>query len=267
MFLGLETGAWRLIFSVGGLIGFGCWEQLRPFRKLVVPAPKHYLTNLLLGGFNVLVLNIGVSSMIVAYFDYLGSRKIGLLNASNLPPWANIALSFVFLDFITYLWHRSYHEIPLMWRLHKVHHSDLDLDVTSASRFHLGEILLSSTFKMFIGFIWGPSAIAIAIHEAGLLLAAQFQHANIHIPEPWETRLRRVFVTPDMHRIHHSNIPGETNSNYSNLFSFWDRLLGTYLWRGDQKNIAIGLKEYPRPQDITLPKLLAMPFIRSLAAQ
>ncbi|MBI4062842.1 MAG: sterol desaturase family protein [Elusimicrobia bacterium] len=260
MTVALYTGTWRLAAALLGLFVFGLWEIVKPFRPLVEPRPRHYLKNLFIGAFNSLFLNITVSSFVLAFLYYLEQNRIGLLHWLNLGPAANMAASFLFLDFATYCWHKAYHEVPLMWRLHKVHHSDLDLDVTSASRFHLGEILWSLIFKMGIGLVWGPTVLAMAVHEAGLLLAAQFQHANIGIGEPWETRIKKIIVTPDMHRIHHSDVIRETNSNYSNLFSFWDRLFGTYTPPVNQRGIVIGLKEYPTPQYVTLPKLLLMPF-------
>lgn len=225
-----------------------------------MPRPRHYLINLTLGALNAL-LNIGISSLIVGYYVGLEKRGIGLLHLRGLSGWANIGVSFLVLDCLTYLIHRAYHEIPSAWRLHKVHHSDLDLDVSSASRFHPGEILLSSAAKMGCGFLLGPSALALAWHEAWLLLAAQFQHANFRLPEHWESRLKTVLVTPDMHRIHHSAVTSQTNSNYSNLFSVWDRIFKTYVGAIDQKSVIIGLKEYRKPASVSLPKLLAMPFV------
>lgn len=260
MAIAIETGTWRLLISLGGLFLFSLTETLWPFKPRQEPQSKHYLVNLTMGAVNTLVLNITISSLVVAYFDWLSDRRFGLLNWMGVGKTANILFSFLFLDFMTYLWHWAYHEVPWMWRLHRVHHSDLDLDVTSASRFHLGELLWSTAFKMAVGFFWGTHPIALAVHEAGLLAAAQLQHANFRIPEPWEGWLKRLIVTPDMHRIHHSDNPRETNSNYSNFFSFWDRLFGTYTSPVNQERLRIGLKEYPKPADVTLGKLLAMPF-------
>jgi sterol desaturase/sphingolipid hydroxylase (fatty acid hydroxylase superfamily) len=113
---------------------------------------------------------------------------------------------------------------------------------------------------MTVGLLWGPSAIALAIHEAALGLAAQFHHSNIRLPEPWESRLRRIIVTPDMHHIHHSDEMRETNSNYSNFLSVWDRLLGTYVYFRDRERIVYGLKEYPTQREVSLKNLLLMPF-------
>ncbi len=246
--------------AFAGLATFGALEILLPFRNPLESRIRHYFRNLLIGVSNGLILHITTGGIIVAYYDTLAKHGIGLLNLFHLNGWENIILSLIFLDFITYLWHRAYHEVPFLWRLHRVHHSDLDLDVTSASRFHLTEVALSSAFKMSVGLLWGPSALALAIHEAALGAAAQFQHANIRIFEPWESLIRKIFVTPDMHHTHHSDRVEETNSNYSNLFSIWDMLLGTYTQPTEQERIIYGLKQYPRLSDASLGKLLVMPF-------
>jgi sterol desaturase/sphingolipid hydroxylase (fatty acid hydroxylase superfamily) len=260
MEVAIITSIWRFLVAFAGLATFGALEIFLPFRNPMESRIRHYFRNLVIGVSNGLILHITTGGIIVAYYDALAKRGIGLLNLFHLGKWSNILLSLAFLDFITYIWHRAYHEVPFLWRLHRVHHSDLDLDVTSASRFHLTEVALSSAFKMFVGLLWGPSAIALAVHEAALGAAAQFQHANIRIPEPWESLIRRILVTPDMHHTHHSNRIEETNSNYSNLFSFWDRLLGTYIHLSEQERIIYGLKEYSKLSDASLGKLFVMPF-------
>jgi len=261
--IALIASAWRLIASIAGLLIFSAWEIKQPSHKLAENRLRHYLRNISLGITNTLIMQIVMTSGVVAYYNFLTERNFGILNLLRLPSLANVVLSLIFLDFITYIWHRAYHEVPLLWRLHKVHHTDLDLDVTSASRFHVGEIIVSTVFKMAIGFLWGPGAFALALHETFLFAAAQFHHSNIKLPEPWESRLRAVIVTPDIHHIHHSSINTQTDSNYSNLFSIWDRLLGSYTSPANvsQETIVYGLKSYPDFKDVTLPKLLAMPFI------
>lgn len=259
MEIALITSAWRFVVAVLGLSLFIGVEISFRFKEPLESRIKHYFRNLFLGLSNGLILHLTVGGLIVGYYHMLAKQGIGLMNFLHLGTWTNIAISLVFLDFLTYLWHRAYHEVPFLWRLHRVHHSDLDLDVTSASRFHISEVALSSAFKMIVGFLWGPSAIALAIHEAALGLAAQFHHSNIRLPEPWESRLRKIIVTPDMHHIHHSNEMKETNSNYSNFLSVWDRLLGTYIYFGDRERIVYGLKEYPTQREVSLKNLLLMP--------
>jgi sterol desaturase/sphingolipid hydroxylase (fatty acid hydroxylase superfamily) len=259
MEIAIVTGFWRFLVAFAGLATFSALEILFQFRRPLESKIKHYIRNISIGVSNGLIMYITVGSIIVAYYEALAKHGIGLLNLFHLDGWTNIILSLIFLDFVTYIWHMAYHKVPFLWRLHRVHHSDLDVDVTSASRFHLSEVAFSSGFKMLVGLLWGPSAIALAVHEAALGLAAQFQHANIRIPEPWESTIRLVFVTPDMHHIHHSDEVKETNSNYSNLFSIWDRLFGTYTELTEQEKIIYGLKDYPKIEDVSMKKLIAMP--------
>ena len=188
------------------------------------------------------MLNITIGAIAVGYYNFLAQHNIGLLNILKLNGLTNIVVSLIVLDLITYLRHRAYHEVPLIWRLHRARHSDLDLDVSSASRFHPGEGVSSALFKISVGLALGPSTIAVAVHEAALLPAPQFNHTNVQIPKPSEGIVRAVPVNPDMHRIHHSDTIIQTDSNYSNLFSVWDRLFGTYTELENQNKISIGLR-------------------------
>ncbi|MGQ0793049.1 MAG: sterol desaturase family protein [Deltaproteobacteria bacterium] len=259
MEIALITSVWRFAataFGMGIFIWIEIFSQLRTPKESRI---RHYLRNLSLGLGNGLALHIAAGGAIAAYYSALAENGLGILNALGVGSAGNVLLSFVFLDFITYAWHRAYHKIPVLWRIHRVHHSDLDLDVTSASRFHITEIALSSALKMLVGLLWGPSALALVVHETLLGAAAQFHHSNIRLPERWESRLRRVVVTPKMHHIHHSNVIGETNSNYSNFLSIWDTLFGTRVNLEDENRIIYGLWEYPEIEDVTLRKMLLMP--------
>lgn len=262
----LSKLAWRTGMSVGGLALFWGWELLRPFKPPQDPRLRRWTRNLFLTVFNAYILEVLLSGTIIAYLAWIGDKKVGILQALGVSGLPNILLTVVFLDFSTYLWHMAYHEVPLMWRLHRVHHSDRDLDVTSASRFHIGEILLSTLYRLGVVALWGPSVQAVAVFEVSLLAFSQMEHANIRLGE-WDRRLRLVFVTPDMHRVHHDRPRENTNSNYSTIFSWWDRLFGTYRVEGiDQAGIVIGVPEYPEAKDVTLGKLLAMPFFKAVLA-
>lgn len=249
----------RGLAGFGGLLLFMAIENLFPFRKRVDPILRHYGVNLLISGVNAAIVGIAFGGAIASYARFLEAQRFGLLHLFPVGPGWNIALSILYFDFTTYLWHIAYHRVPLLWRLHRVHHTDRDLDVTSGSRFHLGEIVLSILFRLAVTALWGPAVISILIFEGALLAAAQFQHSNFRIPGPLEPALRLVFATPDMHRAHHSDRPEETNSNFSTIFSFWDRLLGTYRIV-PQESIVIGLREYSRPEERTLARLIRMPF-------
>lgn len=251
----------RGLAGFAGLFLFMAIENRFPFRKRVDPIFRHYGLNLLIAGGNTLLVGIAFGGAVVAYARLLETRGIGVLHLFPVGLGWNIFLSLLYLDFVTYLWHMAYHRVPLFWRLHRVHHTDRDLDVTSASRFHLAEIGVSILFRLGAIALLGPAWISVVVFEGALLLAAQFQHSNFKIPEPLESAVRWVFVTPDMHRVHHSDVPAETNSNYSTVFSFWDRLIGTYRM-APQERLNIGLKEYPNPEDRTFLKLMVMPFGR-----
>ncbi len=175
----------RGLTSFGGLFLFMAIENLFPFRKRVDPILRHYGVNLLIAGGNAAILGIAFGGAVVAYARLLETRGIGLLHLFPVSLGWNIVLSLLFLDFVTYLWHMAYHRAPLLWRLHRVHHTDRDLDVTSASRFHLSEIGLSTLLRLGVMTLWGPAWISVMIFEGTLLAAAQFQHSNFKIPDPF----------------------------------------------------------------------------------
>jgi sterol desaturase/sphingolipid hydroxylase (fatty acid hydroxylase superfamily) len=249
----------RMFAGFGGLLLFLSVENFFPFRKRVNPILQHYSVNLLIAVGNAALISIILGGFAFSYTEFLSKHGIGLLNIFPTSGSWNIILTLLFYDFMTCLWHIAYHRLPVLWRLHRVHHTDRDLDVTSASRFHLGEILVSTLFQIGLMTLLGPEWVSFLIFQGTLLAAAQFQHSNFRIPEPIDSIIRRVFVTPDMHRIHHSDIPEETNSNYATIFSVWDRLLRTYR-EAPQERIVIGLREYGDPKDIGLKELLMMPF-------
>lgn len=246
--------------GVGGLLLLLLIESARPFRKPIESRWRHYLINLFIGGSNALLLSVVLGGLIVAAYHSFELHRLGLLHRLGIASWGNVLLSVVFLDGVTYFWHRAYHGVPVMWRMHRVHHSDRDVDVTTSGRFHLTEMGLSALFRLGVIALWGASLAAVVLFEIIFGLLNQLEHSNLRIPEPFETWLRWVFVTPDMHRLHHSQQLEHTNSNYSTIFSWWDRLFATYRFGEDQRTLILGLPEYQRPSDVTLGKVLALPF-------
>ncbi|MBI4051674.1 MAG: sterol desaturase family protein [Elusimicrobia bacterium] len=255
----LSLAHWRSGLALGGLLVLLGIENKFPFKTCVEPKLRRYWINFFIAGSNALIVNVLLGGIVVAYTRMLYNQGFGLMSYYGVGPFWNIVFSIVFLDFATYAWHMAYHRWPFLWRLHRVHHSDRDLDVTTASRFHLGEILLSTVYRLFLYPLWGPSVSAAALFEMLLLLAAQFQHSNLKLPGFLEDTLRLWFVTPDMHRVHHSEVRDHTNSNYSTVFSVWDKLFGTYRMDVSQEQIKIGLPEYQTSEDVSLGKLLTMP--------
>ncbi len=242
-----------------GLTLFSALEYRHPFRHRTDPAIRHGGVNLTLAAVNACLL-----WLLIGGIERLGvvPPPSGLLSFFDLGSAGRLVATILYLDGITYLFHAAYHRLPWLWRLHRVHHTDRDLDTTSASRFHMGEVVLSTAARFIMAIPLGVNGAEISIFALLLLFSAQFQHANFRLPAMIEPAVRAIFVTPDMHRVHHSEEPSETNANFSAIFSFWDRLIGTYRM-APQTDIVIGLPEYRHPASRTLLALLQMPFVRS----
>jgi len=180
-----------------------------------------------------------------------------------LPGWLSVFIAIVLLDGIIYLQHVMFHALPILWRLHRMHHADLDLDVTSGPRFHPLEMILSLLIKLAAIMVVGPPVVAVLLFEVILNVMAMFNHSNIALPGIIDRGLRWLIVTPDMHRVHHSTVNRETNSNFGFNLSIWDRLFGTYLAQpalGHQA-MQIGLNQFREPKYLTLHWLLVLPFL------
>ena len=235
-------------------------EAVWPFRRPVESRWRRYAINLCIAGSNALLLSVVLGGAIISLYHSYELSRVGLLYRLGVDGWGNVLLTIVALDGVTYFWHRAYHGLPVMWRMHRVHHSDRDLDVTTSGRFHLTEMVLSAVFRLGVIALLGASVASVVIFEMVFGVLNQVEHANLHLPDRLDEILRWVFVTPDMHRIHHSQEKAHTNSNYSTIFSWWDRLFGTYVFGSEQRALTIGLPEYQRPGDVAFDKVLAMPF-------
>jgi sterol desaturase/sphingolipid hydroxylase (fatty acid hydroxylase superfamily) len=183
----------------------------------------------------------------------------GLLNWLTLPAWARLAGAFLLFDAWMYWWHRLNHRVPFLWRFHRTHHSDPKMDVTTANRFHIGEIALSSLLRVPVIALLGLQLWELALYELAMFTVVQLHHANIAFPSWLDRALRVIIVTPFMHKVHHSRWQPETDSNYSSLFSFWDRLFRSFRLRDDPRTLRFGLDEFNRPEAHTLRGLLATP--------
>lgn len=220
-------------------------EALLPRRQRSTGRGWRWLTNWLLVLVDSLTLRLLLPLAAVGTALWAQSIGFGLFNWINMPIWLGILISFLFLDFAIYLQHVASHKIPILWRVHKVHHSDVDLDVTSALRFHPIEIILSMLYKMALVALIGAPAVAVVIFEVVLNGSAMFNHANLKLPLWLDNILRRFIVTPDMHRIHHSVLIRESDTNYGFNLSLWDRIFKTYTVdpEGGQLGMTIGLAE------------------------
>lgn len=254
----IRLGAFLGIFALLAIL-----EALAPRRARAHPRSLRWTGNL-----GVVVLNTVLVRLLFPVaavgLALAGEREgWGLLNNLDLPGWLAVLLAVVALDFIIYLQHVMFHAVPLLWRLHRMHHADLDLDVTSGARFHPVEILISMVIKMAAVVALGPPAVAVVIFEVLLNATAMFNHSNLSIPGPVDRLLRLVVVTPDMHRVHHSVRREETNSNYGFNLSIWDRLFGTYRDQPKEGHagMTIGLEQFRTSRDLWLDRMLVQPFI------
>ncbi|QDU82334.1 Fatty acid hydroxylase superfamily protein [Polystyrenella longa] len=256
----------RLGLFGGVLLVMATWEFLGPRRKLSAAKGPRWASNLTLVALNTIVSRVIMPITAVAAAIYCESHSWGLLHLVNWPVWLEVMMGVVVLDFAIYLQHVLFHAVPVLWRLHLVHHADLDIDVTTGLRFHTFEILLSALLKLAVVVILGPSALTVVIFEVLLNATSMFNHSNVVLPS-WLDRILRCFVvTPDMHRVHHSVIRRETNSNYGFNLPWWDFLLGTYRDQPIEghEGMTIGLSHLREEQQVDrLPGMLKLPFDRS----
>ena len=255
----------RLAFFFGVLAFVAVWEVIAPRRVLTDNKGRRWFANLSLVVIDTAVVRILVPVLPFSMALMTQERSWGILNNIILPNWIKIALAVVALDLIIYLQHVLFHFLPILWRLHRMHHTDLDIDVTTGNRFHPIEIVISVGIKLAAVALIGPPVIAVIVFEVVLNATSQFNHGNIRIQKTADSWLRLVVVTPDMHRVHHSVIPRETNSNFGFNLPWWDRLCGTYRPQPEQGHtgMSIGLTEFRNPATLTLSRLLVQPFSRN----
>ncbi len=261
---------WLYRFAVFAvmLMVMGVLEFFIPKREMRIGRQERWVTNVGLAAMNSLLLRVFGASTVpllaLAAALYAEEQQIGLLNQYEMPFVIELVVSLFILDFAIYFQHWASHKFPILWRIHKVHHSDQDLDVTTAVRFHPIEIGLSMFYKVGLVFLFGFDAISVLLFEIILNACALFHHSNVALPGWLDRPLRMVFVTPDMHRVHHSVIRGETDSNYGFSLAIWDRLLGTYVSQpaAGHKDMKIGLPEnYDSEDPRRFSWSLAQPFL------
>ena len=239
----------QTIAMLVGLALLLLWEHAHPFFDFFQKGPnargKHALRNLLLGGLNAIVISFVFVGLWGAAAIWADQQGLGLLHwlesALGVPLWAHALGAVLLLDAWMYGWHRVNHSIPFLWRFHRVHHHDPTMDVTTASRFHVGEIAISSVLRVGIIVLFGVYLWELVLYETVMFAVVQFHHANIRLPDRVDRALRAVIVTPNMHKVHHSRWQPETDSNYSALFSLWDRIGRSFRLRDDPSTLAFGL--------------------------
>jgi len=250
----------RVGIFLGVLTALLLWEFHRPRRLLTRSRQERWVTNLGLTLLNTVLVRVTVGGVAYTAAVFAADQGVGLLHWHPLPAWAAAAMTLLGLDFAIYLQHVLFHAVPLLWRLHRVHHADLDFDATTGLRFHPLEILLSLGFKAAVVVLLGAVSWAVVAFEVLLNAASIFNHGNVALPERLDCWLRWIVVTPDMHRVHHSTHVVETNSNFGFSVSWWDRLCGTYRSQPalGQVGMDIGLSDYRAP--LNLGQLLLLPF-------
>ncbi|HBZ43169.1 MAG TPA: sterol desaturase [Maritimibacter sp.] len=251
----------RLAAFLGVLVTMALWEVAAPRRRREIPRVIRWTNNLALVVLDTVILRLTFPIVAVGLAVMAEERGWGLFNNMGAPSWFAIVVSMLLLDLAIYLQHVMFHAVPALWRLHRMHHADLDFDATTGLRFHPVEILISMGIKLVMVAALGPPAVAVLLFEVILNATALFNHANIDIPRPVDRVLRLFVVTPDMHRVHHSTDPRETNSNYGFNMPWWDRLLGTYVAQPAKghKAMEIGLGQFRTRRDLWLDRMLVQP--------
>jgi sterol desaturase/sphingolipid hydroxylase (fatty acid hydroxylase superfamily) len=252
----------RLSFFGGILAVVAVWEVIAPRRVLTDNKRRRWFTNLGMVAIDTATTRVLLPLLPVGMAVASGDRGWGILNTPHLQSWSKVLLAVIALDFVIYLQHVLFHFVPILWRLHRMHHTDLDIDVTTGNRFHPLEIFISFGIKLAAVALIGAPVFAVVVFEVVLNATSQFNHGNIRIPVAVDRYLRLFVVTPDMHRVHHSVIPRETNSNFGFNLPWWDRLCGSYRPQPEKghEGMTIGLSEYRDPARLTLGRLLIQPF-------
>jgi sterol desaturase/sphingolipid hydroxylase (fatty acid hydroxylase superfamily) len=253
----LRLGVFLGIFAI-----IAVWELAAPRRTLRESKPLRWTHNLALTVLNSVLVRAALPLAAVGVAAFAAERGTGLLNLFPVPHPLAILLSVLALDLAIYLQHLMFHAVPLLWRLHRMHHADLDFDVTTGARFHPIEITLSMLIKFAVILVLGPPAVAVLIFEILLNTSSTFNHGNVRIPAAIDRVLRWVVVSPDMHRVHHSIDPRETNSNFGFSLPWWDRLFGTYRAEPEagHEAMTIGIAQFRTPRELRLDRMLLQPF-------
>ena len=254
---GIRLGAFFGIFAL-----MAAWEVAAPRRTLRESKSIRWASNLAIVVLNSVLLRALFPAAAVGVAAFVAERGAGLINIFAAPFPLAIVLSLLVLDLAVYLQHLMFHAMPILWRVHRMHHADLDFDVTTGVRFHPLEMILSMLIKFAVILLLGPPVLAVLIFEVLLNATAMFNHSNVRIPQPWDRALRWLVVTPDMHRVHHSIDAPECNSNFGFNLPWWDRLFGTYRAQpaAGHERMIIGIKPFRLQRDLWLDQMLLEPF-------
>lgn len=258
--------AWISAPLVLGAFGALVWlERRRPLRRAVEPKLRHEARNLAVAAVSAAALQVTERPVVERLTALIERRRWGLLKRARLPQWLEVTLALLLMDYTLYLWHVLTHRAPLLWRFHVAHHVDLDLDASTALRFHFAELVLSVPWRAAQILVLGISPLSFSVWQTFLFLSVMFHHSNVRLPIGVERPLNRLVVTPRMHGIHHSVVREETDSNWSSGLTLWDWLHGTLRLGVPQDEITIGVPAFRQPEEVALAKILLMPFTEERA--
>ena len=252
----------KLLLYWGGVVLFLLLELKFSYRKPSVSKLKRWITNLPLSVVNGVIYHFIYFGAIIGLFRLSESQNIGLLNSFTIPYWLKLTLGVLILDFTIYLWHLLTHVVPIIWRFHRVHHCDMNMDVSTANRFHIGELLISGLLRLAVIYTFGIPVLAYFVFEILVNISIEFHHSSIKLNPAFEKVLGLVIMSPYLHRIHHSVKIRERDANYGVIFTIWDRLLGTLVSDVDQDKIAIGIGSHRKFEQLGFWHLMWMPFTR-----
>jgi sterol desaturase/sphingolipid hydroxylase (fatty acid hydroxylase superfamily) len=252
----------RLGVFAGVFAAMALWELLAPRRRQAIGRLRRWPSNLGIVLLDTLLVRLVFPVAAVGVAVLAEARGWGLFQPLEMPAWLAIIASVILLDLIIYLQHVLFHAVPLLWRLHRMHHADLDFDVTTGVRFHPLEILLSMAIKLGVVAALGAPAVAVLLFEVLLNATTMFNHGNVRLPGRLDRVLRWIVVSPEMHRVHHSVVPRETNSNFGFNLPWWDRLFGTYRAEpaAGHEEMTIGIGQFRHPRELRLDRMLLQPF-------
>ena len=249
----------RALAIAGSFVAIAVLEEVRPLRRRVEKKSRHVVRDIAIAALSGLASAIVQERLVAPVAARVQRRGLGLLNRVRLPRAMSVVAGVLLLDYTLFIWHRLNHRVPVLWRFHRVHHVDLDMDSWTALRFHFGEMALAGIVRMLQIRLIGPDRAAVTIWQTLLFPSIFFHHSKIALPMNVERALSRVIVTPRMHAIHHSTVREETDSNWSSLFSMWDALHRTLRLDVADDAITIGVPRYLSPRAVTLGRVLALP--------
>ena len=257
---GLDFLGTLLLAAILGVLG--SLEAAFPLRRRTQPRSSRWRTNAAVLIAAAVVTRAAQTPVALAIAASVSGAGGGLIGWLGIPTFAAAGLGLLLLDYTMYAWHRLNHRVAFLWRFHRVHHTDLDLDATTAFRFHFGEIAFSVAFRAAQVAVIGAAPIIVLVYEIVMNAATEFHHSNLRLPLGWERAVNLVLVTPRMHGIHHSVVEREANANWSVIFPWWDRLHRTLRLDVPQDAITIGLPAFRAPEELTFRTLMLMPFVR-----